>query len=241
VFFSFSSTPTLAYTSWRGGSYLLISPWHNSWSRHSAVLFFGHDGIQRYVFSNYLCGAGSLHPGLFPTHSEIYQYRSLHRVLYIFSFAASILILDRSPHGLEEFKSILNGNIIWVEPQSVLYTFILYFIISIPHIIFRKRFLELSRNGNGGFLWEFCFLPQFCNRAGQVRPDGRHPSGVRFPDHPCSDRAAFHSRAHQSIDHGLAAWTCFKHISELSPPINGICQWLRLLLHLSVHSFSSCF
>ena len=41
-------------------------------------------------------------------------------VLYIFSLATSILILDRTPHGLEEFKAILNGNILWVTPRELL-------------------------------------------------------------------------------------------------------------------------
>jgi zinc/manganese transport system permease protein len=123
--------------------------------------FFGHDGIQRYVFSIIFAALGAF---ILAFSRRIAKYTNIEAfigVLYIFSFAASILILDRSPHGLEEFKSILNGNIIWVEPRSVLYTFILYFIISIPHIIFRKRFLELSRNGNGGFLWEFAFFLSF--------------------------------------------------------------------------------
>lgn len=47
-------------------------------------------------------------------------------VLYIFSVSAAILILDKTPHGLEEFKTILNGNIIWVTPEEVFSTFLLY-------------------------------------------------------------------------------------------------------------------
>jgi zinc/manganese transport system permease protein len=125
--------------------------------------FFGYegDGIQRYVFSIVFAVLGAV---ILAFSRRIAKYTNIEAfigVLYIFSLGASILILDRSPHGFEEFKSILNGNIIWVEPQSVLHTFILYFIISIPHIIYRKRFLELSRNGDGGFLWEFIFFLSF--------------------------------------------------------------------------------
>ncbi len=82
-------------------------------------------------------------------------------VLYIFSFAVSILILDRSPHGAEEFKAILNGNILWLTPKDVLSAVILYGIIGAFHFIFRKKFLALTFEGRNGFLWEFFFFATF--------------------------------------------------------------------------------
>ena len=82
-------------------------------------------------------------------------------VLYIFSLAASILVLDRSPHGMEEFKDILNGNIIWVSPGEVVSTFLLYGALGIFHYIFRARFFRLSREGHGPFIWEFLFFLSF--------------------------------------------------------------------------------
>ncbi|MBF8259236.1 MAG: hypothetical protein HW377_1610 [Actinobacteria bacterium] len=84
-------------------------------------------------------------------------------VLYIFSFAASILILDRSPHGLEEFNSILNGNILWVTPRSLFYTFLLYAAVGLFHFIFRKKFFALSyeNENRDGMLWEFLFFLSF--------------------------------------------------------------------------------
>ncbi|HEX7533708.1 MAG TPA: metal ABC transporter permease [Syntrophales bacterium] len=122
---------------------------------------FGYEGTERYIFSVAFAVLGAF---ILAFSRRIARYTNIEAfigVLYIFSLAASILILDRSPHGLEEFKSILNGNIIWVESQSVLYTFILYLVISIPHVIFRKRFLALSRDGEGGFVWEFIFFLSF--------------------------------------------------------------------------------
>jgi zinc/manganese transport system permease protein len=122
---------------------------------------FGHEGAERYIFSVIFAVLGAF---ILAFSRQIAKYTNIEAfigVLYIFSFAASILILDRSPHGLEEFKAILNGNIIWVEPRSVLCTLVLYFIISIPHIIFRERFFALSRDGKGGFLWEFIFFLSF--------------------------------------------------------------------------------
>jgi len=78
-------------------------------------------------------------------------------VLYIFSLGIGMLILDRSPHGTEEFKTILNGNIIWTTGTDLFYTFILYAAIGIFHFIFRKKFLaspalvKVAISGNSCF------------------------------------------------------------------------------------------
>lgn len=82
-------------------------------------------------------------------------------VLYIFSFAVSILILDRSPHGAEEFKAILSGNILWLTQKDIISAVILYGIIGSFHFIFRKKFLALTFEGRNGFLWEFLFFGTF--------------------------------------------------------------------------------
>ena len=82
-------------------------------------------------------------------------------VLYILSFAASILILDKSPHGEEEFKAILSGNILWLNQKDVLSAFIIYGILGGIHFVFRKNFMALSFDGSGSLLWEFLFFLSF--------------------------------------------------------------------------------
>jgi len=82
-------------------------------------------------------------------------------VLYIFSVSAAIIILDKSPHGLEEFKTILNGNIIWVTPREVFFTFVLYAAVGSLHFFLRKRFLALSYEGKGSAFLEFLFFASF--------------------------------------------------------------------------------
>ena len=82
-------------------------------------------------------------------------------VFYVFSFAISMLILDRSPHGAEEFKAILNGNILWVSKNDVIYAYILYFVIAILHIIFRDKFFAITFEKKRSFVWEFLFFFTF--------------------------------------------------------------------------------
>lgn len=82
-------------------------------------------------------------------------------VLYIFSFSASILILDKSPHGLEEFKTILNGNILWVTPQQLLATLGLYAAVGLFHFLLRRQFFALTFEGKGNIFLEFLFFASF--------------------------------------------------------------------------------
>lgn len=82
-------------------------------------------------------------------------------VLYIFSFSAALLILDKSPHGVEEFKTIMNGNIIWVTPRDILSTFIVYGAVGVLHFVLRKEFYALSFKGKGSFLLELLFFASF--------------------------------------------------------------------------------
>ena len=82
-------------------------------------------------------------------------------VFYIFSFSAAILILDKSPHGLEEFKAIMNGNIIWVTPRDILSTSLVYGGVGALHFCLRRQFYALSFEGKGSFLLELLFFASF--------------------------------------------------------------------------------
>jgi len=82
-------------------------------------------------------------------------------VLYIFSLAAGILVLDKTPHGAEELKNILNGNILWLTRRDIVNMAVLYAAIGAFHWIFRKRFIALSFDRRGGTVWEFLFFLSF--------------------------------------------------------------------------------
>ncbi len=93
--------------------------------------------------------------------SHIVNIEAFIGVLYIFSISAAILILDRSPHGLEEFKTILNGNIIWVSSSELLSTCLVYGAVGLLHFVLRKQFLALSYEGKGSLFLEFLFFASF--------------------------------------------------------------------------------
>jgi zinc/manganese transport system permease protein len=127
-----------------------------------AIAFLiGHEGTEQSLYAVLFAILGASILSLARRIKESVNLEAFIGVLYIFSVAASILILDRSPHGVEEFKAILNGNILWVTPRSLFHTFLLYAAIGSLHLVFRKKFFALSyENGNGTF-WEFLFFLSF--------------------------------------------------------------------------------
>jgi zinc/manganese transport system permease protein len=123
----------------------------------------GHEGTERNLYAVLFAILGASILALSRRIRKSVNLEAFIGVLYIFSFAGSILILDRTPHGLEEFRNILNGNILWVTPRSLFYAFLLYAAIGLFHFIFRKKFFALSyeNESRNGLFWEFLFFLSF--------------------------------------------------------------------------------
>lgn len=121
--------------------------------------FFSHENT--YILSLVFAVMGAVILSLSKRIERLVNIEAFIGVLYIFSFAVSILILDRSPHGAEEFKALLNGNILWLTPKDVISAFVLYGLLGGFHFIFRKKFLALTFDGNNRFAWEFLFFLTF--------------------------------------------------------------------------------
>jgi zinc/manganese transport system permease protein len=127
-----------------------------------ALSFFIGDGAtERYIFSALFAVLGASILSFNRYIARLVNIEAFIGVLYIFSLSTSILMLDKTPHGLEEFKAILNGNILWVTPAEVFTTFIVYSIIGVFHFIFRRQFLSLLSGEKKNILWEFLFFLTF--------------------------------------------------------------------------------
>jgi len=125
------------------------------------AFLMGHEGSERNYYAIAFAVVGASVFSMARRIQRIVNMEAFIGVLYIFSLAGSILILDRTPHGLEEFKSILNGNILWVTSSDILKTFILYAAIGLLHLVFRKKFFALSYEESNGPFWEFLFFLSF--------------------------------------------------------------------------------
>jgi zinc/manganese transport system permease protein len=125
------------------------------------AFLMGHEGSERNYYAVAFALVGASVFSMARRIQRIVNMEAFIGVLYIFSLAGSILILDRTPHGLEEFKAILNGNILWITSSDILKTFILYAAIGLLHLVFRKKFFALSYEESNGPFWEFLFFLSF--------------------------------------------------------------------------------
>jgi len=85
--------------------------------------------------------------------------------VYVVATALSIVILSRSNQGMEELKSLFNGNILWTTWEEISVIAIAYAVLAVVHSIYRKRFYTLSFSNDDeakpSFLWEFLFFASF--------------------------------------------------------------------------------
>jgi zinc/manganese transport system permease protein len=85
--------------------------------------------------------------------------------VYVVATALSIVILSRSTQGMEELKSLFNGNILWIRWQEIAVVSVVYLTLATLHGIYHKRFYALSFSTEEarlpGFLWEFLFFASF--------------------------------------------------------------------------------
>ncbi len=85
--------------------------------------------------------------------------------LYVVSMAFGMLLLSKSPHGGEELKALLNGNILWVTRPQIIRTSVISIITLFLLFKFRKKFYSLSFESSSKpshpFLWELLFFILF--------------------------------------------------------------------------------
>ena len=85
--------------------------------------------------------------------------------VYVVATALTIVILSRSTQGMEELKSLFNGNILWVRWQEITVVAVAYGALVALHVVYRTRFHALSFDSEDsrqpGFLWEFLFFATF--------------------------------------------------------------------------------
>jgi zinc/manganese transport system permease protein len=89
-------------------------------------------------------------------------------IAYVVAAAAAVLLLSRSPHGNEEIRNMLVGDITVVSAAEVWKCFAVFAVVGAVHFAFRKEFLLISfqreRAYEGGLRvrwWDFFFYATF--------------------------------------------------------------------------------
>ena len=89
-------------------------------------------------------------------------------ITYAVALSATILASAHLPHGADELRELLSGNILWVDAKTLIYTALLYSVVGVFHYVFRRYFLLISlqpeqalAKGISIKLWDFLFYVSF--------------------------------------------------------------------------------
>jgi zinc/manganese transport system permease protein len=89
-------------------------------------------------------------------------------IVYAAASAAAILILAGSPTGGEELKHMLVGDVLLVSMPTIINDFILFAMVAVIHILFRRKFFAISLDAEAAQhaginirLWDLLFYMTF--------------------------------------------------------------------------------
>ncbi len=133
-------------------------------------MLVGYDlhGPGGYVFSLGFAFLGATIFAVARFRDERVPQEAIIGITYAVASAAAVLILDRSPHGTEEVKAMLLGNILFTDWPAVWKTFWIYLGVAVIHFFCRHRFFLIStdlaearRKGWKIWLWDLVFYATF--------------------------------------------------------------------------------
>ena len=85
-------------------------------------------------------------------------------IIYAVASAATVMLISKTPHGDSDIQEVLFGNILSVNMEQITTVGIVFGALMVMHIIFRKKFFELTESFENGKLeskafniWNFLF------------------------------------------------------------------------------------
>ena len=85
-------------------------------------------------------------------------------IIYAFASAATVMLISKTPHGDSDIQEVLFGNILSVNMEEITVTVIVFGVLVLMHIIFQKKFFELTETFQSGKIkikvfniWNFLF------------------------------------------------------------------------------------
>jgi zinc/manganese transport system permease protein len=128
----------------------------------------GKDANILYLYSLAFTFLGAFIFSMTKMRGEKVPHEAIIGIVYAVAFAATMLVLARSPLGPQELDRIIKGELLWVQAPLVIKTTIIYLVIGIFHFIFRKKFIPISfdsakaeASGINVRLWDFLFYMSF--------------------------------------------------------------------------------
>lgn len=128
----------------------------------------GRDINMLYLYSLAFTFFGAFIFSMTKTREKKVPHEAIIGIVYAVAFAATILVLARSPLGPQELDRIIKGELLWVQGGIIIKTAILYAIIGAFHFFYRSKFILVSfkpeqaeSSGLNMRLWDFLFYVSF--------------------------------------------------------------------------------
>ena len=128
------------------------------------LLGYPLEGQGAYFFSLAFAFFGSVVFTLARSREEAVPQEAIIGIVYAFAAAATVLLVDKAPHGAEHIKYLLVGNILWVSWSTIGQLFAVSVVVAFFHFFFRRNFSLVSfdseqarREGISIALWDLLF------------------------------------------------------------------------------------
>lgn len=108
------------------------------------LLGYPLEGGGAYVFSLLFAFFGSVVFALVRSKEETVPQEAIIGIVYAFAAAATVLMVDKAPHGAEHIKYLLVGNILWVSWGAIGQLFGVILVVALFHYVFRRQFALVS-------------------------------------------------------------------------------------------------
>jgi len=95
---------------------------------------------------------GALLISLIDIHDKRLKLEAIIGIIYAFTSAATVMLISKTPHGDTDIQEVLFGNILSVNMREITVTFIVFGALLLMHVIFRKKFFELTRSFQSGLV-----------------------------------------------------------------------------------------
>ncbi len=136
----------------------------------TAAFLFGYemDTWESYVSGLVATLLGALVLALTRTRERHVSQEAVIGVVYAVSAAGAVLLADRAPHGAEQVRTMLVGNLLAVRPPEVVKVAALYALVGTLHWLCRRPFFLISTDPGAAFrqgwrvrLWDLLFYASF--------------------------------------------------------------------------------
>jgi zinc/manganese transport system permease protein len=136
----------------------------------TAAFLFGHeiDTWESYALGLSAALLGALVLALTRSRRRHVSQEAVIGVVYAVSAAAAVLLADRAPHGADQVRTMLVGNLLAVRPEEVAKVALLYAAIGLFHWLCRRPFFLITTEPESAYregwrvrLWDFLFYASF--------------------------------------------------------------------------------